>query len=179
MPVASEAPYPQVDTSVSLSLHLPFGVPESTTGSDHLLLLHNTDYLLAYCTEQKMAAWVAFTLPSQAKLSDSNSVCWTGDPRVPADKTAKCTYYDSLFFKEKSILQRALYYSGFSDASSQTEAMFVTNSIPKSLNHTALEAKMTAILSRWASEEGPVHVLTGPAFDLLATGIKPGPQHFE
>ncbi|CAL1290969.1 unnamed protein product [Larinioides sclopetarius] len=172
-------PDPQVDTSASLAFHLPFGVPKSATGNDHLLLLHNTDYLLTYCTKQKMATWVAFTLPSKEELSDSSNNCWTGDPRVPADKTVKCTDYDSQFFKENSIFQRSLYHAGFSNASLQTEAMFVTNSIPKSLNHTTLEAKMTAILSRWASEEGPIHVLTGPAFDLLATGIKPGPQEFE
>ncbi|KAF8768457.1 Ectonucleotide like protein [Argiope bruennichi] len=172
-------PNTQLNTSTPLGLHLPFGVPDSTTENDHLLLLQNSDYVLAYNTLQRMAAWVAFTLPSQANFSDSNNICWAGDPRVPTDKTAKCTDYDSLFFKEKSILQGSLYPIGFSGALTQAESMFVTNSIPKSVNHTVLEAKMIDILSRWSVEEGPVHVLTGPAFDLLATGIKPSPHDFE
>lgn len=52
--------------------------------------------------------------------------------------------------------------------------MYVTNSIPKSMNHSKiLEKKMNDILGKWAEENGQVNVITGPAFDIHATGVKP------
>ncbi|GIX75556.1 venom phosphodiesterase 2 [Caerostris darwini] len=105
--------------------------------------------------------------------------CWTGDARISKDNTSKCTDYTSTLFKENSILQRPLYPPGFSEPPVHEEAMFVTNSVPKSLNHTTLEVKAFEMLENWAHERGPLHVLTGPAFDLDATGLKPSSETFQ
>lgn len=62
----------------------------------------------------------------------------------------------------------------FSNSSTAEEGTFVTNSIPKSMNHTKiLEKAMNDILAKWTSQSGELNVVTGPAFDFLATGTRP------
>lgn len=52
--------------------------------------------------------------------------------------------------------------------------MFITNSIPKSMNHSKIiEKKLNQVLGKWAEQNGQLNVVMGPAFDIHATGIKP------
>lgn len=67
-----------------------------------------------------------------------------------------------------------MYILDFSDPSSEDQVDYITNSIPKSLNHTQyLENNIYKILSTWAEEDGQLNVVMGPAFDLNANGIRP------
>lgn len=56
--------------------------------------------------------------------------------------------------------------------------MLITNSILMSSNYTnILENTFDNILSQW-TEQGEVNIVTGPAFDIFGTGVKPESKEF-
>ncbi|KFM76597.1 Ectonucleotide pyrophosphatase/phosphodiesterase family member 3, partial [Stegodyphus mimosarum] len=122
--------------------------------------------------------WTAFTLRAQKNVGKFDDICWIGDARIPIDDAPQCTDYDAFIIKEQYILQRPLYPPDFSSASGREQATFVTNSIPKSMNHSKiLEEKLNQILSEWVREQNHLNVVMGPAFDIQATGIRPSREH--
>ncbi|KAF8783491.1 Venom phosphodiesterase like protein [Argiope bruennichi] len=178
---ASECSCPQSKKQTNIAdkasknyVHLPFGVPFSKEDNNTLRLLYNEDYLLAFDLKYRIPMWTAFTLDGKRQVSKVANICWTADARIPISDSAHCKDYDKPVVKKQNILQRPLYPPGFSDQSLRDQAFFITNSIPKSHNHTnILESKMIEILNRWAVKEGQLNVMMGPAFDLSATGIRP------
>ncbi|XP_035215665.1 ectonucleotide pyrophosphatase/phosphodiesterase family member 3-like isoform X2 [Stegodyphus dumicola] len=155
-------------------LYLPFGVPYSFQDNSTLRLLYNKDYITAFDLKFRLPMWTAFTLSGQKNISKFEDVCWMGDARIPINDVPQCGEYNTSFVKNQYILQRPLYPPEFSNASVRDEATFVTNSVPKSMNHSKiLEKKLNQILSQWAREQGQLNVIMGPAFDLHATGMRP------
>ncbi|GIY66038.1 hypothetical protein CDAR_454411 [Caerostris darwini] len=162
------------DKSSKNSKHIPFGVPYSKNDNSTLRLLYNEDYLVAFDLKYRIPMWTSFTLDGKKNGATVENICWTGDARIPISDSAKCGDYSNPIVKKQYIFQRPLYSPGFSDASEKVQAAYITNSIPKSLNHSnVLESKMNEILSKWAAKEGQLNVMMGPAFDLSATGIRP------
>lgn len=162
------------NTSASHDQHMPFGVPYSPEDHNTLRLLYNKDYISAFDLKFRIPMWSAFTLKGQINVSKISDICWKGDARIPINDAAKCGDYNSTTVKKRFILQRPLYPIAFSNSSTAEEGTFVTNSIPKSMNHTKiLEKAMNDILAKWTSQSGELNVVTGPAFDFLATGTRP------
>ncbi|XP_054709954.1 venom phosphodiesterase-like [Uloborus diversus] len=156
------------------SLHLPFGVPFDAQNNDSLRLLFNNDYVSAFDAKYRMPMWTSFTITGQKEVTNADTIIWKGDPRILPQETSRCEDYASSQFKEQSILQRPLYPPSFSSGAAQEEANFITNSVPKSLNHTnLLEKTMNQILSHTSEEESQLNIVMGPAFDFSATAVKP------
>ncbi|GFQ74396.1 venom phosphodiesterase 1 [Trichonephila clavata] len=156
------------------SEHVPFGIPYCKEDNNTLRLLYNEDYLLAFDLKYRIPMWTSFTLDGKRDASKLEDICWTGDARIPISDAAKCGDYLKPVVQKQSILQRPLFPTGFSDSSTKEQAAYVTNAIPKSVNHSrVIEKKLNEILSKWAAQEGQINVMMGPAFDLLATGVRP------
>lgn len=154
-------------------LHLPFGVPYSSQDNSTLRLLYNDDYIAAFDLKYRLPMWTAFTVTGSRTIKNADEVCWKGDARIFAN-TSRCDDYNTKPEKTRYIIQRPLFPPAFSSASSVEQATYVTNSVPKSLNYTnILEKKLNQVLSKWSGENGQLNVITGPAFDLSATGLRP------
>ncbi|XP_054716922.1 venom phosphodiesterase-like [Uloborus diversus] len=155
-------------------LHMPFGIPFDAEDNSTLRLLLNEDYISAFDVKYRLPMWTSFTLHGQKNISEKDDIAWIGDPRISFMSTPQCTDYDSKPVKRLSILQRPLYSPNFSDPPVKEQAARVTNSIPKSLNHTnILEKELNDILRQKVEKEGQLNVVMGPAFDFSATGIRP------
>ncbi|KAG8187962.1 hypothetical protein JTE90_025732 [Oedothorax gibbosus] len=163
-----------IDKTEKTRQHLPFGMPYSSADNRTLRLLYNEDYVNAFDLKYRIPSWSSFTISKKGEASKVEDLCWTGDARVPINDAANCGDYVKPAAIKNYIFQRPLFPPSFSDPSLKDQATYVTNSIPKSMNHSKiLEKKLNDILGKWAEENGQVNVIMGPAFDIHATGIKP------
>ncbi|XP_042897512.1 ectonucleotide pyrophosphatase/phosphodiesterase family member 3 isoform X2 [Parasteatoda tepidariorum] len=161
------------DKDSKRDLHLPFGVPYSAQDNRTLLMMYNEENIIAFDLKYRLPSWTSFNLEKKEEVSKVGDVCFTADARIPNADTAKCSDYDNTVVKRKSIVQRPLYPISFSKSATKEQALYVSNSIPKSMNHTnSLETEINRILNRWAAQSGSLNVVMGAAFDLSANGLK-------
>ncbi|KAG8187960.1 hypothetical protein JTE90_025731 [Oedothorax gibbosus] len=167
----------QVDVADKLSKnlqHLPFGVPYSHEDNVTLRLLYNDDYITAFDLKYRIPMWTSFTIKGKKDLYTDRPVCWTGDARIAFSDTAQCGDYDTDIVKRNYIVQGPVFPLDYSNPSSEDQVAYITNSIPKSLNHTRMvETKLYHVLKTWAQESGELNVVIGPAFDLDHNGLRP------
>jgi len=156
-------------------LHVPLGRPLLLAGQwsdDDVCVLHHTDFVSAYNHELRIPLWASFQLtPEQINLSRKFN-CTRPDVRLKVDEQFNCRQYQEISTDMTAV---QLFPSSWSRNESVSETVLTSNVV---LMYTEFYQKFWSPtldrISHWASsyQAYPLHIITGPAFDHNADGLK-------
>jgi endonuclease G len=151
------------DKNHSISLHLPWGVPQGPADAANKSLLVQRDYVIDYDADLKVPVWVAYRLDF-ARLGKSKRIdCFRQDPRIPASAASTLSDY-----KEPIFDQGHLANNGYmtSSPNSVINSFILSNMAPQYCQfNEGVWQMLENIVRLWAKDNGTIYVVTGSIFD--------------
>jgi DNA/RNA endonuclease G (NUC1) len=162
------------DKAASITMHLPWGMPQGRSNGYAFLPLVQRDYVIGYSKELAIPLWTAHRLTRQtldarerAKRASANKTrkeCFRADPRLNNGAAAFCSNYDEPVYDQGHLVPDADMPAR--PVSSLINSYVFSNITPQHCHfNRGVWLLFEGLVREWAREKGEVNVISGVVFD--------------
>lgn len=154
------------DKSAALALHLPWGVPQSTSSR----ILVQRDYVIGYSDSLLVPLWTAHRLYSSDLGKVTRVDCFRRDPRIPAPAASLPSDYDDPIYDQGHMTPNADMSKGLKPV---INSFIMSNMSPQFCQfNRGVWQILESLVRIWAEEQGTLYVMTGSIFDRDGDGMR-------
>lgn len=154
------------DKSAALALHLPWGVPQSTSSR----ILVQRDYVIGYSDSLLVPLWTTHRLDSSDLGKVTRVDCFRRDPRIPAPVASLRSDYDDPIYDQGHMTPNADMSIGLKPV---INSFIMSNMSPQLCQfNRGVWQILESLVRIWAEEQGTLYVMTGSIFDRNGDGMR-------